>query len=68
MEYHARKADAARPAIIECLIVPEQPASRRPDRMEHGVCCGEPADPIAVADARGGLKPSARVARSGPLE
>ena len=68
MEYHARKAHAACPSIVESLNIPEQLTSCRPDRMQHRVCRGEAADPIAVAHARNSLKPSARVARRGPLE
>lgn len=68
MEYHAREAHAACPTIVECLIVPEQLTSCGPDRVQHGVCRGESANPIAVSDARDSLKPSARVARRGTFE
>ena len=51
MEHHAGEAHAAGPAIVEGLIVPEQLTSCRPDRMQHCIGRGKPANPIAVTHA-----------------
>ena len=58
MEYHAGEAHAASPAIVEGLLVLEQAALRRSDRMQHGIGRGNTADAIAVADVGRRLEPA----------
>ena len=52
VERHAGEAHAAGPAIVEGLLVLEQPAPCRADRVEHCIGRGQAADAPAVADLR----------------
>ena len=51
MKNHAGEADAAGSAIVEGLLVLEQAAPGRADRMQHRIGRGKTADAIAVAHA-----------------
>ncbi len=59
MEHHAREAHAAGPAVVDGLVVIEQAAPGRADRVQHRISGGQAADAPAVADARGRAEPAA---------